>query len=165
MIELGLMFLFLLHLGRNGGHLMPYTFFNFCNEVERHGTEQALRSFAIEHHTVEEIQKFLKSEKLADAVDFVSKGRITLLFSEQNVKDAERDFSAAKNAGVDLSGVQWFDKADMFKVCIGTHLRHPNPSSDIRFSATGPITQESNLPLTISGQSSWSRTYTPSPKQ
>jgi hypothetical protein len=95
---------------------MSYTFFGFRKLVAQHGIEQAIRTYALEDHTVSSIKKLLDAEKLTDAVDLVSGGRITLLFSKLNFSDTRADFDAAKDAGVDVGDVEWINREDMLKV-------------------------------------------------
>jgi hypothetical protein len=94
---------------------MPYTFFGFRELVAQHGIEQAIRSYALEDHTVSSIKELLDAEGLTNAVDLVPGDRITLLFSKLNFSDTIADFDAAKYAGVDVSNVEWINKEDMLK--------------------------------------------------
>jgi hypothetical protein len=105
-------------LGRNGGHLMPYTFFDFRRLAALHGIEQAMRSYKMEDRTVTEIRNLLEAEKLVDVVDFVPGGRVTLLFSDKNIENTRADFDAAKAAGIDLGDVEWIDRENMLKVSV-----------------------------------------------
>jgi len=102
--------------GRNGGHLTPNPFIGFRAHSARYGTNEALKSLAIEQYTASQILKILDSEKLSDAVDLVEGGRTCLIFTEQSGKDWEADFEAARAAGVDLSKIEWINKKTMEEV-------------------------------------------------
>jgi len=124
-----------------------------------HGVDQALRSLALEHYSVAEIQKILKKEKLEGTVDFVSEGRTTLLFTGEEIKDMKTDFSAAQDAGVDVSHVEWISKEDMKVVCklvfsFSRIARLP------AFSATELVTQPSKSHHTTCGLSNSSPSCT-----
>jgi hypothetical protein len=105
-----------MYIGRNGGHLTPNPFRDFCKVAAQYGTAQAIRWLAVEHHTASEIVKFLDSEGLGDEVDLVAGGHIGMLLTEQEVKIAEDDYNAAKEAGVGLENVEWLSKEHMESV-------------------------------------------------
>jgi hypothetical protein len=133
--------------------MRPNLFFHFRDEVEKFGIEQAKRSLAIEDYTASEITKLLEIEKLVHTVDLVSAGRTTLLFSQENVEDANADFSAANDAGVDLGGVDWISKEDMEAVCVPSFTVLRNCIASFRFSATERHTLLSKFRLTTYGPS------------
>ncbi|KAJ7625749.1 FAD dependent oxidoreductase [Roridomyces roridus] len=99
--------------GRNGGHLTPLVFFDFCGYQARYGTEQAVRALALEDHTASEIVKLIREEGWADSVDLVEGGHATAFLTESEYTAAKADFDAAKEAGVDLTGVRWVSTAEM----------------------------------------------------
>lgn len=99
--------------GRNGGHLTPGVFADFCRYQTAHGTEQAVRSFVLENRTASEMLKIIHNQHLEAAVDLVAGGHIAMFVTEQESKDAEADFAAAKLAGMNLDEVQWLSKEEM----------------------------------------------------
>lgn len=99
--------------GRNGGHLTPVAFLDFTLAQAAHGTDEAIRSLALEQYTVAEIVKILEEKDVAEAVDLVAGGHTTMLFTDAELEQAKRDFEAAKNAGVDLSDVEWISREEM----------------------------------------------------
>ncbi|CAL1713984.1 unnamed protein product [Somion occarium] len=98
--------------GRNGGHLVSHTFFDFLKCQTEHGKEEALRSYNIEEYVVKEVTKLLEENSKGDDVDLVAGGRLILFFSKEELLEAKSDFLAAKEIGLDLSGIQWFTKEE-----------------------------------------------------
>ncbi|KAG9224333.1 hypothetical protein CCMSSC00406_0004832 [Pleurotus cornucopiae] len=98
---------------RNGGHLTPAAFLDFTLAQAAHGTDETIRSLALERYTVSEIVKLLEEKDVAEAVDLVAGGHTTMLFTDAELEQAKRDFEAAKNAGVDLSSVEWISRQEM----------------------------------------------------
>ncbi|KAK7685832.1 hypothetical protein QCA50_011178 [Cerrena zonata] len=98
--------------GRNGGHLTSHVFFEFHHQQSSYGTEEALRSYRIEEYVVNEVKALLDQENKLDYVDFVPGGRLCLAFTERELLEAKTDFTAAKEAGVDVSNVTWFSKEE-----------------------------------------------------
>ncbi|THH16847.1 hypothetical protein EW146_g3855 [Bondarzewia mesenterica] len=96
--------------GRNGGHLVSNTFFEFEANKAAWGLDDAIKSVALEDYTVSEIVGLLQSQNLGDAVDLVSGGRVHLLFTEKEVQEAHADYLGAKNAGVDVSDSELLSK-------------------------------------------------------
>ncbi|KAA1470062.1 DAO-domain-containing protein [Dentipellis sp. KUC8613] len=101
--------------GRNGGHLAPVSFFGFRNRVAKYGVESAKRTVALEEHTATSVTKIVTDAGLEDAIDFVDGGRTNLFLTEEEEKGAKADFEAAKNAGVDLSSIEWLEKDEVQK--------------------------------------------------
>ncbi|KZT07172.1 FAD dependent oxidoreductase [Laetiporus sulphureus 93-53] len=99
--------------GRNGGHLTPAVFSGFKQLAASFGTDDALRAFALEHHTASSILQIIKDHTLESAVDLVEGGHVDLMFSPEEVADVQADYDAAKLAGIDLSNVEWMDKAEV----------------------------------------------------
>jgi glycine/D-amino acid oxidase-like deaminating enzyme len=109
--------------GRNGGHLTPNPFLGFRKRSAECGTDEALRSLAIERYTVSALLEILESEGLANAVDLVEGGHITMALTERDFQDAQDDYHAARAAGVDLHRVEWLSKGEMIQVrrCFQSH--------------------------------------------
>ncbi|KAF8066928.1 FAD dependent oxidoreductase [Lyophyllum atratum] len=99
--------------GRNGGHLTPAIFQDFSDREQKYGTEEAMKSYKMEHYTTTELLKIIKAENLRDVVDLVGSDHFSLLVTEQEVQDAKNDFEAAKSAGLDLDIVEWLSEEDV----------------------------------------------------
>jgi hypothetical protein len=106
-----------LSLGRNGGHLCPGAFIDFKDIESKYGTQEAIKSFTIEKHTTDSILKFIADENLADKVDLVGGGHITLFITEKEHAEALEDLKAAKKAGLPVDDVEWISREAMHKVC------------------------------------------------
>lgn len=91
--------------GRNGGHLTPAAFSDFHARVTKYGPEEAKRSYALEAHTSSSLVRLIQDHGWADDVDLVHGGHIDLLFTDQEVEEAQRDREAAADAGWPLDGV------------------------------------------------------------
>ncbi|KAJ6582121.1 FAD dependent oxidoreductase [Mycena capillaripes] len=98
--------------GRNGGHLTPAVFIDFCGYQSKYGTEQAKRSFDLENHTASEIVKLICAEGWTDTVDLVENGHTTFFFTPGELEGARADFEAAKAAGIDPPDVRWLTQAE-----------------------------------------------------
>ncbi|KAG9102766.1 hypothetical protein FRC06_001173 [Ceratobasidium sp. 370] len=95
---------------RNGGHLTAASIHNFKERVILHGKDEALRDIKLELHTVASILEFLdRTPNAAQEVDLVRGGRLSLLFSSKEVETARADMATATEAGLDLTGVEWFE--------------------------------------------------------
>ncbi|EGN99775.1 hypothetical protein SERLA73DRAFT_179977 [Serpula lacrymans var. lacrymans S7.3] len=99
--------------GRNGGHLTPVAFRNFHNVAAQYGTDEAIRSVALEEHTAATLVSIIHEHNLEDEVDLVEGGNLRLLFTEKEVANAKRGLSAADQAGVSFEGIEWMDKKDV----------------------------------------------------
>ncbi|OBZ73683.1 hypothetical protein A0H81_06486, partial [Grifola frondosa] len=97
-------------LGRNGGHLTPTVFKDFQAQAAAHGTDEALRALAVEHHTADEILRILHELGQERSVDLVAGGHVDLMFTEAEVIRMKGDYEAAKAAGVNVSDAQWLKK-------------------------------------------------------
>ena len=80
------------------------------------GQKEALKQYALEKHTADDLTNFIKDNGLEEAVDFVTGGHIDLIFTEQELEIAKDDFQLAKEAGADLSDARWFSNEEMKKV-------------------------------------------------
>ncbi|KAI0091391.1 DAO-domain-containing protein [Irpex rosettiformis] len=98
--------------GRNGGHLTPHAFAHFTTLSKRFGKEDAIRSLELERYTSTEIRKILAESGKTDDVDMVSDGRVILLFSKEEEELTRVEFDAAKEAGIDVSEVEWFSREE-----------------------------------------------------
>ncbi|KAL1730176.1 FAD dependent oxidoreductase [Schizophyllum commune] len=101
--------------GRNGGHLTPALVEGFTSTQEKYGTEQTLKSYALENYTATEIVKVIHEHGLEEVVDLVEGGHISLLITEKEVEVAKAEIAAAERAGQDLGGVTWIDVEEMEK--------------------------------------------------
>ncbi|KAJ3918744.1 FAD dependent oxidoreductase [Lentinula edodes] len=102
--------------GRNGGHLTPNVFFDFCNYKARYGQQEALKALELENHTAMGILEFISSQNIAGAVDLVAGGHLTAFVTNDEFLRAKEDYDAVKAAGIDLSNVEWLSKEDMLSI-------------------------------------------------
>ncbi len=100
--------------GRNGGHVTTAVFEAFSAQAKLYGIEQAVRGYELEEYTARAIVKIIKERDLA--VDLVHGGHATLFFTEEEERQSREDFRQAKEAGIDVTGVEWFTKETMQKV-------------------------------------------------
>ncbi|KAF8839382.1 FAD dependent oxidoreductase [Paxillus ammoniavirescens] len=96
--------------GRNGGHLTPSAYSRFDSRVSRFGVDEAKRSYVLEAYTTSSLVDIIENNGWTKDVDLVDGGHITLLFTDEEIKEVERDIEAAKSAGWSLDGVTWLDK-------------------------------------------------------
>lgn len=66
---------------------------------------------------MDEVKKLLDQNDKLDFVDFVPGGRLSLAFTERELLSAKTDYTAAKEAGVDLGNITWFSKEETQEVC------------------------------------------------
>ncbi|KAH7344205.1 FAD dependent oxidoreductase [Rhizoctonia solani] len=96
--------------GRNGGHLTAFTTSGFRDRAELYGTDEALRTVALEQHTVSSILEFLnKTPGGAEEVDLVQAGRVTLLPTPEQIEIVRKDMKVAADAGMDMSTIEWVE--------------------------------------------------------
>lgn len=95
--------------------MTPAVFLEFARYEKSFGTEEAIRSIALEQHTAAEIVKIVEAHQLE--VDLVQGNHLELLITPEEFKDVEVDFAAAKAAGINMEHVQWITKDEMEKVC------------------------------------------------
>ncbi|KAF7356167.1 FAD dependent oxidoreductase [Mycena venus] len=105
-------FFFFFDTGRNGGHLTPLVFIDFCGYQAKYGSDQAVRCFKLENHTASEIVKIIRKEGWSETVDFVENGHTTIVFTAGELESMKADFEAAITAGIDLSDVRWLAKEE-----------------------------------------------------
>jgi hypothetical protein len=99
--------------GRNGGHLTPNIFLDFCDLKEQYGQQEALKALKLEKHTATRILQFISVQNLAESVDLVAGDHITTFLTDKELVRAKADYDATKAAGVDLSDVDWLSKEEM----------------------------------------------------
>ncbi|KAI0339758.1 FAD dependent oxidoreductase [Trametopsis cervina] len=99
--------------GRNGGHLTPHGFAHFNALSQTFGVSEARRSLELEEYTTSQISRILRETSKAEDVDFVSSGRVVLLFTKEDEEATRADFEAAQAAGIDLSDVRWLTKEEV----------------------------------------------------
>ncbi|KAF8880122.1 FAD dependent oxidoreductase-domain-containing protein [Mucidula mucida] len=109
---------------RNGGHLTTAVFEAFSAQAKLYGIEQAVRGYELEEYTARAIVKIIKERDLA--VDLVHGGHATLFFTEEEERQSREDFRQAKEAGIDVTGVEWFTKETMQKI-------HRTPYPAVKF--------------------------------
>lgn len=99
--------------GRNGGHLTPHTFYSFAERQNRFGTDEAIRSSALEQYTVSSLVNIIERNGWSEKVDLVNGGNIRLFFTEDEEREARTDFECAEHMGINLDGVQWLTRAEV----------------------------------------------------
>ncbi|KAG8909555.1 hypothetical protein FRC00_009884, partial [Tulasnella sp. 408] len=87
--------------GRNGGHLVAKKSDRMHALVSKYGPEEAVKSPAIEEHTVSEILKIVKENGWESAVDLVECRRVDLVFNAPELAAIEKDIAAARSAKVE----------------------------------------------------------------
>ncbi|KAI0686323.1 FAD dependent oxidoreductase [Cytidiella melzeri] len=103
------------HAGRNGGHLTPHTFAHFTSLSKLFGASEAKRSLELERYTSSEVRRILNDTGKTEDVDFVSGGRVILLFTQEEEEATRIEFEAAKAAGIDVSEVHWLTKEEVLE--------------------------------------------------
>jgi len=99
--------------GRNGGHLIPNFFFDFLKRKLSYGEEEAKKVHAIEKYTETELLKIVKESNIGDTIDLSSGAHLVLFITDKEEENARADYSAAKDAGLDVSEVEWLSKETM----------------------------------------------------
>ncbi|EEB86725.1 hypothetical protein MPER_16212, partial [Moniliophthora perniciosa FA553] len=136
--------------GRNGGHLTPSPFLEFYDLHKTYGVSEAIKTFEFERRAVQTLLRFVEENRIAQDIDLVAGGHITLFVTDVEEEVARRDFEAAIEAGLVLNAIEWIEKDDMLKCPV--------------ISATEHTIRESDSQLTIYGLSSSLRTYFKPPK-
>ncbi|KIJ65352.1 hypothetical protein HYDPIDRAFT_174844 [Hydnomerulius pinastri MD-312] len=98
---------------RNGGHLTPAAFSEFAARNDKFGPEEAKRSYALEAHTASSLVRIIEENRWTEDVDLVNGGHIDLLFTDDEVNEANRDLDAARKEGLSLEGVTWLEKEEV----------------------------------------------------
>ena len=106
------------------------------------GLKEALKQYALEKHTADELTSFIKENNLESAVDLVTGGHIDLIFTEQELELAKGDFRLANAAGADLTDAEWLSSEEMKKVT--------KEYKNYLFSLTNPLS--SSVPVRIMEQ-------------
>lgn len=115
--------------------MTPAVFLEFARYEKSFGTEEAIRSIALEQHTAAEIVKIVEAHQLE--VDLVQGNHLELLITPEEFKDVEVDFAAAKAAGINMEHVQWITKDEMEKVCQSNSLYVTSLLMYIRYKSHG----------------------------
>lgn len=112
--------------GRNGGHLTPNPFIDFTDLKARYGQEEASKAIQLEAHTAKALLEFVNPSRnhpstsegnIAQEIDLVAGGHVTVFVTNEEYVRAKEDFDAAKEAGVDVSDVDWISSEKMLEVC------------------------------------------------
>ncbi|CAK5283905.1 unnamed protein product [Mycena citricolor] len=98
--------------GRNGGNLTPYEVAHFRDVESRFGAEEALRQYALEHHTSAAMARVAREGGWADAVDFVEGGHVDVYMTEKHLAQVRADSAAAVKAGRKVN-VTWMGREEM----------------------------------------------------
>ncbi|KAG1722482.1 FAD dependent oxidoreductase [Suillus lakei] len=95
---------------QNGGHLMPAAFLEFAQRQASFGTVETIKSYELEQHTASLLVNIIEENGWANDLDLVEGGHINLLFTDEEVKEAHQDFDMARQAQLNLDGVEWLTK-------------------------------------------------------
>ncbi|KAG8999703.1 hypothetical protein FRB94_005956 [Tulasnella sp. JGI-2019a] len=87
--------------GRNGGHLTASLYSRMHELSELYGAQEAKKSFALERYTISSIVKIIENNGWAEDVDLVAGGHLSLVFTQEELRDIEQDLRAAEKAGVE----------------------------------------------------------------
>ncbi|KAG1865278.1 FAD dependent oxidoreductase [Suillus subluteus] len=113
----------ILFVGRNGGHLTPTTFSKFTQRQALFNTLEAIKSYELEQYTVSLLLKIIEENGWASDIDLVEGGHITILFTEKEAKNKRKDFDMARQAQLNLDGVEWLSKEEVEQVLVlASHL-------------------------------------------
>jgi hypothetical protein len=108
-------------IGRNGGHLTPYAFQHFRAKEAALGSEEAKKGILLEHYTVDALLKIIRENGLEDQVDLVSGGHLSLYETRLLERVARRDYFGSRDAGVNVSAIEWLNVDDVWMVWIFIH--------------------------------------------
>ncbi|KAG1747870.1 FAD dependent oxidoreductase [Suillus paluster] len=96
--------------GRNGGHLTPAAFLGFAQRQALFGMVEATKSYELEQHTTSLLVKIIEENGWTSDIDLVEGGHINLLFTEKEEKEANKDYEMARQAQLNLDGIEWLPK-------------------------------------------------------
>ncbi|KAJ4464376.1 FAD dependent oxidoreductase [Lentinula aciculospora] len=99
--------------GRNGGHLTPYSFFNYREYEGKYGSIEALKSLQLENRTAMAMVSVIEKYTLNDIVDLVAGGHVSLISSEKEYMQLRAEYLAAHRAGLNVGEVEWLKKEDV----------------------------------------------------
>jgi hypothetical protein len=112
-----------LFVGRNGGHLTPAAFPKFAQRQALFNTVEAIKSYELEKYTVSLLVKIIEENGWASDIDLVKGGHINLLFTEKEARNKREDFDMARQAQLNLDGVEWLSKEEVEEVLVlASHL-------------------------------------------
>jgi hypothetical protein len=97
--------------------LIPATFLNAIDYIKEWGADEYKRSLALEAHCVETINQLIKKRGWSKDVDLADNQHRVLLFSDEERAIYEADYRQVQELGIDVSAVEWLDKADVHQVC------------------------------------------------
>ena len=101
--------------GRNGGHFIPALFPGFVDYASIHGKEEAVRSAALEDHTINSMVELIRDTGKAKEVDLVNGGHVAYFLTEAQKNDALADYTAAKKAGVEMYDTRFLTKEEAYE--------------------------------------------------
>lgn len=104
--------------GRNGGHLTPAAFFEFAQRQALFDTVEVIKSYKLEQHTASLLVRIIEENGWASDIDLVEGGHINLLFTEKEAKNAHKDFDMARQAQLNLDGVEWLSQEEVEEVLV-----------------------------------------------
>ncbi|KIM32877.1 hypothetical protein M408DRAFT_326592 [Serendipita vermifera MAFF 305830] len=106
---------------RNGGHLTASISHNYSSLAKMYDADEVKRCFALEKHTVSSLLSLIKQRGWAEYIDLIDGGHNVLMFSEQEYREALRDYHQAEKAGIISEGdIEWLS-ADETQREYGAH--------------------------------------------
>ncbi|KAG2029914.1 hypothetical protein BDR03DRAFT_825229, partial [Suillus americanus] len=96
--------------GRNGGHLTPTAFLEFAQRQALFDTVEAIKSYELQQHTASLLVKIIEEKDWASDIDLIEGGHINILFTDKEERDAHKDCYMARQARLDLDGIEWLPK-------------------------------------------------------
>lgn len=103
--------------------MIPATFLNATDYIKEWGADEYKQSLALEAHCVETLNQLIKKHGWSKDVDLADNQHRVLLFSDEERAIYEADYKQVQELGIDVSAVEWLDKADIHQVCCHDILR------------------------------------------
>ncbi|PBK71363.1 FAD dependent oxidoreductase [Armillaria solidipes] len=94
--------------GRNGGFLSAASCTSFVELQEEYGTNEALRGLLLEHHSYNFTIDVLERHGLLNEASILFGDSIHLFEVEDEYASNKADCDAAKAAGMDMTGINWW---------------------------------------------------------
>lgn len=108
--------------GRNGGFLSAASCTSFVELQEEYGTNEALRGLLLEHHSYNFTIDVLERHGLLNEASILFGDSIHLFEAEDEYASNKADCDAAKAAGMDMTGINWWTADYVAKVQLSSFL-------------------------------------------
>ncbi|KAI6032375.1 hypothetical protein BKA83DRAFT_682572 [Pisolithus microcarpus] len=123
---------------RNGGHLTPHTFYSFAVRQNQFGTDEAIRSSALEERTASSLVNIIERNGWSEKVDLVSGGNVCLFFTEDEERGTRTDFEC-----INVDDVQWLtrDAVENLVTLLYQHAKQRTSEHfDLKLHTRTPVT-------------------------